>query len=208
MKRRNLLDLLTDRPVVHPTRIDAVAWRGSQLTIAVRGHCWWASPYEDQQTEGAISLVFNGLENGRLFTDELEPDDDEALEDFEVIPVSDVPWAQGCDWSIYCSGPIDEPISLYAKVHDYLRLSDAFVGPEHFLNQATDISCFVAMARASGFLVGRGPTCIRDLICAELRRQGVRHNVVHTTADTEPQFLVRLGKSAFLCKEALAELPD
>lgn len=208
MKRRNLIDLLIDRPVVHPTRIDAVAWRGRQLTIAVRGHRWWASPYEDRQIEGEISLVFNGLENGCLMTDELEPDDDEALEDFEVLPVSGVPWAQACDWSIYCSGPVDDPISLFAKVHDYLRLCDAFVGPEHFLNAAGDISRFVKMAKAGWFLVARGPTCIRDLICAELERQAVPHNVIHTTADAEPQFLVRLGNSAFLCHEALAELSD
>lgn len=208
MKRRNLLDLLADRPIVHPTRIDAVAWRERQLTIAVRGHRWWASPYEDRQVEGTISLVFNDLEDGRLFTDELGPDDDEALEDFEVAAVSDVPWAQGCDWSIYCSGPIVEPLILFAKVHDYLRLSNSFLGPEHFLNQATNISSFVTMAKAGGFLVGRGPASIRDLICAELERQSVPHNTVHTVADTEPQYLVRLGNSAFLCHEALAELPD
>ena len=208
MKRRNLLDLLADRPVVHPTRIDAVAWSGRQLTIAVRGHRWWASPYEERQTEGAISLVFNGLEEGRLFTDELEPDDEEALEDLEVSPVSDVPWAQSCDWSIYCSGPICEPVVLFAKVHDYLRVSDAFLGPEHFLNQATDISGFVALTMAGGCLVGRGPASMRDLICAELERQAVPHNVVHTLAETEPQYLVRLGNSAFLCREALAEISD
>lgn len=208
MKRRNLFDLLTDNPVVHPTRIDAVAWRGRQLTIAVRGYRWWASPYEDRQIEGAISLVFNGLGDGRLYTDELEPDDDEGLENFEVVPVSEVPWAQGCDWSIYCSGVIAEPILLFAKVHDYLRMSDAFVGPEHFLNQAADISRFLAMAKTGGFLVGRGPTCIRDLICAELERQAAPHNVVRTTADAVPEYLVRLGNSAFLCQEALAELPN
>jgi hypothetical protein len=208
MKRQNLLDLLTDRPVIHPTKIDEVAWRGRQLTVAVSGHRWWATPYEDRQTEGAISLVFNGLEGGCLFMDELEPDDDEALEDLEVLSVSDVPWAQACDWSIYCSGPIDDPVSLFAKVHDYLRLNQAFLGPEHFLNQATDISGFVAMTQVGGFLVGRGPASIRDLICAELERQEVPYNVLQTTVDTEPQYLVRLGNSAFLCQEALAELPD
>jgi hypothetical protein len=208
MKRRNLIDLLTDRPIVHPTRIGGVTWRGRQLTISVQGHRWWASPYEDRRAEGGMSLVFNGLENGRLFTDELEPDDDEALEDFEVVSVSKVPWAQACDWSIFCSGPLSEPISLYAKVHDYLRLSDAFVGPERFLNQAGDLSRFVSMAKAAGFLIGRGPICIRDLICVELERQAVPHNVVRTTADAEPQYLVRLGNSAFLCQEAVAEVPD
>ncbi len=207
MKRRDLLDLLIDRPVIHPTKIDAVTWSGRGLTIAVRGHRWWAG-HEDRQIEGKITLVFSGLQNGCLLTDELESDDDEALENFEVLPVSGVPWAQASAWSIYCSGPIDEPISLFAKVYDYLRLCDAFVGPEHFLNHATDISRFVTMTKVGGFLVGRGPTCIRDLICDELERQAVPHNVVHSAVDTEPRFLVRLGNSAFLCQEALAELSD
>lgn len=207
MKRRNLLELLIDRPVVHPTRIDAITLRGRQLTIAVRGYRWWASAYEDRQTEGEMSLVFHGLEDGCLLTDELGPDDDEALEDFAVMAISDVPWAQARNWSIYCSGPIEEPLSLFAKVHDYLRLNDAFLGAEHFLNQATDISRFVAMTKTGGFLVGSGPTCIRDLICAELDRQAAPHNVIRAAADAEPQFLVRLGNSAFLCQEAVAELP-
>lgn len=206
--RRNLLDLLTERPIVHPTRIDSVMWSGRQLTIAVGGHPWWASPYEGQRREGAMTLVFTDLGEGRLFTDELQPEDDEALEDFEVIPVSDVPWAQARDWSIYCSGPVGEPITLFAKVHDYLRQSQAFMGPEHFLNGAGDLSHFAAMTRTAGFLLSRAPSGLRDLICAELDRQNVPHNVIQTTADTEPQYLVRLGDSAFLCQEALAEFSD
>ncbi len=208
MKRRLLFDLLAERPIVHPTRIDAITWRGRELTVDVSGHRWWADPHEDRHREGALRLVFRGLEDGRLLADELQADDDEALEDFELIPVADVPWAQASDWSIYCSGPIAEPLCLFAKVHDYLRLNDAFLGAEHFLNQATVLGRFAAATRTAGFLVARAPICIRDLICAELERQGTPFNVVQTGADTEPQYLVRLGNSAFLCHEALAELSD
>jgi hypothetical protein len=207
MKSCDLYELLTERPIVHPTRIDGVSWRGRKLIIAVRGYRWWESPYAERQAEGAMSLVFYDVGGGCLFTDEFDLDDDEALEDFEVRLVSEVPWAQACDWSIYCSGPIVQPLTLYSRVHDYLHLSDAFLTPEHFLNQAADLSRFAAMAQSSGFLVGRGPCCIRDLICDELDRQSVPHNVVRTVGDTEPKFLVRLGRSAFLCESALAELP-
>lgn len=208
MKRRNLMDLLADRPIVHPTRIDAVVWRGRHLIIHVRGHRWWASPYEDRQSEGAISLVFNGLEYGRLFTDELQSDDDEALEDFEVLSVSDVPWAQASRWSIYSSGSVAEPLALFSKVHNYLQQKQAFLGADRFLNQATDLSQFAATVQSSGALVGQGPTPIRDLICTELERQRVPHNVVQTVPDVEARYLVRLGDSGFLCQEAFAELPD
>ena len=93
-------------------------------------------------------------------------------------------------------------------MHDYLRSSNAFLTPEHFLNQAADLSSFAAMAQTNGFLIGRGPSSIRDLICAELDQQCVPYNVVRTVTDTEPKFLVRLGNSAFLCDGAIAELPD
>lgn len=124
------------------------------------------------------------------------------------MPVADVPWAQGSDWSIYCSGPIGDPVALFAGVQDYLRRHGAFLGPEDFLNQAERLSTFTAMAQATGFLVARGPACIRDLVCRELERQSVPHNVLSTVADTEPRLLVRLGGSAFFCEEALIELLD
>lgn len=208
MKHRELTALLAERPVVHPTRIDGVILRGRQLVLMVRGYRWWASAYEDRQVEEAISLVFNGVGHGCLRTDELGDDDDEALESFEVVAVADVPWAQGPDWSIYCSGPIGDPLALYTKVQEYLHLEGAFFGPENFLNQAEDLSAFTAMAQSNGFLVARGPACIRDLVCFELERQSVPHNVLSILSDTEPRLLVRLGSSAFFCQEALVELPD
>lgn len=208
MKSRDLIELLTDRPIVHPTRIDGVTWSGRKLTIAVRGYRWWESPYTDRNAEGAISLVFDGLGTGRLLTDELDLDDDEALEDLHVRPVSDIPWAQACDWSIYCSGPIGQPLALYGRVNDYLHSNGAFLKPDHFLNQAADLSRFAAMTQNNGFLIGHGPACIRDLICGELERQSVAHNILRTVAATEPKYLIRLGDSAFLCESAVAEIPE
>jgi hypothetical protein len=205
MKNQDLAELLTDRPLVHPTRIDGVSWRGDQLIIQVRGYRWWEGPYSDRQTEGQIAFVFEGVGQGCLLTDEIDPQEDEALEDFEISLVSAVPWAQACDWSIYCSGAIAQPLTLYSTIHDYLCSNNSFLTAEHFLNQATDLSRFAAMAQTNGFLVARGPTCIRDLVCEDLVRQSVPHNVVQTVADTEPKFLIRLGNSAFLCESARAE---
>ena len=82
------------------------------------------------------------------------------------------------------------------------------MGAGRFLNQAKDLSRFVAMVQSSGALVGQGPTPIRDLICAELERQRVPHNLVQIVPDVEALYLVRLGDSGFLCQEAFAELPD
>ncbi len=204
MKSRDLFELLSERPIVHPTRIDGVAWRGRKLALAVRGFRWWESPYIEREDEGSMSLIFDNVGAGCLCTDEFYVDNDEALEDFELRLVSEVPWAQACDWSVYCSGPIAQPLVLFGALHDYLLSSDAFLRAEHFLNQAANLSRFAAMAQTRGFLIGQGPRCIRDLICEELDRQSVPHNVVKIVA-ADQRFLVRLGNSAFLCDSALAE---
>jgi len=207
MKRLNLVALLRETPVVHPTRIEQVIWKADRLTIEVRGHRWWADPGEDE-AEGGISLVFTGLEDGCLRPDALVLDDDEALEDLSVIDVSLTPWAQACEWSIYTSGPVAQPERLFALVHDYLAEDGACFGPERFLNGGRSISRFTTIAEMGGSHVATGPACIRDLICAELERQSTPFNLVHSVAGPAPCFLVRLGDSAFLCREAFAEIAD
>ena len=207
MKCRDLFELLAERAIVHPTWIEGASWRGRRLTIEVRGFRWWEDAHAEPHAQGTMSLVFDGMERGFLLTDEFDLDDDEALESFEVRSVADVPWAQAPDWSIYASGAISQPLALFGRLHDYLHSSSAFLTPDDFLNQAADLSRFAVMAQTTGFLVGRGPSCIRDLICDELDRQSVPHTVVETAADTEPALLVRLGNSAFLCERASAEFP-
>lgn len=208
MKSRDLSELLANRPIVHPTNIDGVAWHGPKLTITVRGFPWWKAAHDDDSAEGVIHFIFDGLAAGSLLTDEFDSQDDEALDSFEIQPVSEVSWAQGCDWSIYCSGPVPEPLALYAMVHDHLSVSDAFFRPEHYLNQAETLSRFLAMAQSSGYLIARVPTSISDLIRGELDRQGVPHNVFKTISGTEAQYLVRIGGSAFLCQNATAEFGE
>jgi hypothetical protein len=208
MARRDLIDLLQERPIFHPSWIDGISWRGRTLTIAIRGSRWWEGPYDAAQAEGAASIVFDEVGEGRLYTDGLDPDFDEALEGFEILPVSEVAWAQAPGWSIYCSGPIGNPLRLYSRVHDYLSSDDAFLPAEHFLNQADDLSKFVAMAQSAGFLIGHGPSRIRDLICEELVHQSTPHNVIERKCGAWPKFLVRLCNSAFLCGNAALELAD
>jgi hypothetical protein len=207
MKACELIDLLDQKSIVHPTWIDTITWSGSTLRMAVRGYPWWLPEKAGFGSAGAVLLVFEGLGIGRLHTDELqaeEPFDDEALEDFKISRVSDVPWAQAREWDIYCSAPIPRPFDLYCRVQSYLRENEAFVGPEFFLNQADDLSRFARMVASSGFLLCSGPNCIREMICDELVLQCVSHNVLRRSAEA-PKLLVRLGDSAFLCDSAIAE---
>lgn len=202
--RKALIELLAERPIVHPTHVEAMAWDGGELRITVRGHAWWAAPYGPPK-EGVIRFIFSHLSEGSLDVADLNFHDDEALEDFSVVSVEPENWAGPMEWSIFCSGPIPAPLDLYIRLQDFLAAEEAFRGPADFLNRASTLSAFKDMAGSAGFLLARGPASVRDVLCAELARQGVPHNVVHTQPDTAGDILVRLGGSAFLCHVVEAE---
>ena len=201
--RIDLLDLLADREIVHPTRISAVTWAGSELVLSLTGYRWWEQACTDCRADGALRCVFGGVADGTLHPGVM--DDDEALEDFAIRPITDVPWAQPADWSIYCSAALPDPMAIYVGLHDFLAREGAFYTPADFLNGAAEISRFAAITQAPGFMLGSGPECVRALLCAELERQGVRFSVIHTMRDVESRLLVRLGGSSFVCDTAVAE---
>ena len=202
--RIDLLDLLADREIVHPTRISAVTWAGSELVLSLTGYRWWEQACTDRRADGAIRFVFGGVADGTLRPSIMD-DDDEALEDFAIRPITDVPWAQPADWSIYCSAALPDPMAIYVGLHDFLAREGAFYTPADFLNGAAEISRFTAITQTPGFMLGSGPECVRALLCAELERQGVRFSVVHTMRDVDSRLLVRLGGSSFVCDTAVAE---
>lgn len=203
--RVELIELLADREIVHPTKISSVVWSEGELVMSITGYRWWEQARSGHGLDGAIRFIFGGVTGGALRPDEFSLDDDEALEDFEITPVAEVGWAQPQDWSVFCSSAIPDPMALYVGLHDFLAREGAFYAPEDFLNCAAEISRFVGMARTPGFMLGQGPDCVRALLCAELERQGVGHNVIYTLADEESRMLVRVGKSSFLCNSAVAE---
>lgn len=206
MQTIDLIELLAARPIHHPTRIDQVLWRGSRLTISTRGYPWWDASQPDFATEGALALVFDGVSDGILSVSQWSFGDwDEALEGLYVTPISEVPWAQTHSWAVYSSAPLPDPMSLYRTVNDYLYANEAFRRPADFLNQADDLSNFMRLARFNGFMVARGPSCIRDLVCAELKRQSVAYNVLEQRGGPDPKFMVRLSGSIFFCESAVAE---
>ena len=202
--RIDLLDLLAVRGIVHPTRISAVTWAGSDLVVSLTGYRWWEQACTDRRADGAIRFVFGGVADGTLQPSIMD-DDDEALEDFTIRSIADVGWAQPADWSIYCSAALPDPMAIYVGLHDFLAREGAFYTPADFLNGAAEISGFTAITQTPGFMLGSGPECVRALLCAELERQGVRFSVVHTMRDVESRLLVRLGGSSFVCDTAVAE---
>lgn len=204
--RVELTQLLAERPIVHPTKIEAISWSQAELRIKLGGYPWWLNDGHRSDEVGSIHLVFRYLADGSIHPRAFDFEDDEALEGFEVLPLGASRWALPQTWSIYCSAPVPDPLRIYVSLHDFLSRQAAFMAPEDFLNQARQIGDFLNLAASQSFLLGRGPDCIRDLICDELQRQGVAHNVVRTHAGVGAKFHVRFGTSSFLCDEAFADI--
>lgn len=205
--RAKLAELLEERPISHPTILDLAEWRGDRLTLTIRGYRWWEDAYSDRSIEGVCRLVFEGLSEGIIEASSFSGGDeaDEALDAFEITPVAEHPWAQARDWSIYCSRPIPAPLDVFRVLQVALARVGAFRTPPDFLNQGQDLDRFIEMTARGGFLLAQGPAWVRDLLTAELERQGVSFNLLHIPADTEGEWLVRLDGCSFVCREAWIE---
>ena len=206
--RIDLIELLRSRPIVHPTRIVSTSISSNAVRVTVRGYPWWRdapSPPEEQ----SIEFVFEGIARGQIELEDFESDCDEALEEFDVVSMSEVGWAQADEFSIYCSSTLNDPLELHLRVHDFLNEADAYRRPGEFLNCASGrLAKFVEITSSNSYMVARGPECIRDIVCRELERQGVAYNVIATPTKPACGMLIRLAQSHFVCTAAFAEFPE
>jgi hypothetical protein len=209
--RVELRELLRSRPICHPSRIVSASIEAGTLWIVMRGYPWWlgTSGHADEQT---IVFLLEGLAGGMLRIEDVGDayrDDDEALETFEAHSLVDLDWAQPSRFAIYCSDALKDPLSLYRRVHDYLDDVDAYRTPGDFLNYPSKrLAQFIQITSSGSYLVGRGPECVRNIICAELETQGVRYNVIESQINPTLGMLIRLGTSDILCASAFAEFDE
>jgi hypothetical protein len=204
----DLMELLSRRPIAHPTRITSALFRDGELRVFVKGWPWWVEEPSRQDDE-EIVFCFNGITGGLIELTALVDDEfDEALEDFDISLTEEHEWAKPSTFGIYCSAPLVHPVELYARVEDYLCESSALRVPEDFLHHASPLSRFLKATATRSYLLANGPECIRRLVCEELQAQGVPHTVIEKAAASEGRFLVRLNDSGFFCDAATAEFDE
>lgn len=205
--RVELIDLLQSSIIVHPTRISSMTILNGTLQVLVTGYPWWKA-HKDFSDESQLEIYFEGSSYGSLDVTLASGDehDFEALEDFAVRSLEGVDWAQPNSHTIYCSGPLKDTLRLHAVVHDYLVDVGSFKKPQDFLNFDSEgrLACFQLIATFNSFLVASAPQSISQIICEELTRQGVSHNILMLTLPLEQRLWVRLGSGNFLCDSAVA----
>lgn len=205
--KADLLDLLRQREIVHPTRIVAVEANHRQLRITIAGYPWWRATEraEDEQ----IVFSFDGVEEGLLDAETLlDREEDEAMEVFLVSPLAEQGWAYGgTSFATYCSEPLPEPLRLYAVVEDYLWGVGAPRSARDYLNVPDgSLVRFCELTRTGSFLVAEAPQALHNLVTAELLRQNVTHNVLTSERPSNQGLFVQISGTNFVCERATAEM--
>jgi hypothetical protein len=201
-----LTQLMRDRAVAHPSRIVAVEFDGRDLRVGVTGWPWW-NDEADRTPDHRIDFLFHGVNDGVLRLPDFGAEDDEALEAFGVIEAGEVSWAKPEGSDIYCNGPLPRPLDVYVAVHDFLVSQGAFRRASDFLNCANGelLSPFFKMVETGSYLLGRFPTALRDVVCAQLESQNVSFSELKWNRAAAGQgLLVTFGGSQFFCQSATA----
>ena len=205
--KTDLLDLLRQHEIVHPTRIVAVETSHRQLRITIAGYPWWRAT--EKAEDERVVLSFDGVQEGLLDAETLlDMEEDEALELFNVSALAEQGWALGgTSYATYCSEPLPEPFELYALVDDYLWTAGAPRCARDYLNAPFgSLVRFCELTRSGSYLVAEAPEHLHKMISTELRRQNVTHNVIVSERPTIHGLFVQLGGTSFVCESATAEM--
>jgi hypothetical protein len=202
--RIELPDLLAQKPIIHPTRVERVTICGDRMVVLVSGYPWWGEAQGDTGSS-SITLVFEELSSGNLPVC-LNDSGLEDLEEFSVQSLAEIGWAQPAIEEIYCNGPIPDPVALYAMFQAHLHSAGAFITVGDLLNQGTVLVDFLRLASGKSFLLARTPTALTALLRAELDGQSVPHTVVAHKSRFENRLWVRLNGQSFFCARAYADI--
>lgn len=200
----DLVDLLAEKRFSHPNMVTSTLLTDDSLRLSIHGYGWWnATPGHDDRAV----MAFHGISNGSLNPAYLlDIEDDEALESFDVTPVSALDWAAPLAFALYCSQPIPDPLAVYDLVERWAERSGGVKTVQDFLHGSGRLSRFLEYARSNFFLLGQGPEGLRAPLVEELDRQGVRHQLQRASSPAEGRLFVRLTLDAWLfCEHATLE---
>ena len=202
--RVSLPELLAQRCISHPTRVTRVVIAAGRLEIVVLGYPWWRDG--DRARSQEMTLIFGKLSEGTVPVDfGLDDNSDEDLDGFSIQSLSAMAWAETPRNAIYCHAPLQDAARLYAILQAFLHRLGALKGPGDFLNQGHLLQDFERLSAGNSYLLARAPDVLRSLLCDELDRQQVPHNIIQHATSVDTRLWVRFGDQGFLCGEAWAE---
>jgi hypothetical protein len=206
----DLIDLLKQRRIIHPTRFTRLKSEfNAAISVEASGFPWWlenAAP----GTEGTVTFKFEGIADGHFDSTFFLSDAlDEDLEEFDTRRLEEIDWALDPHCDVFCSTPIPDVMGLFAALHDFLKLQDCPFPPMRYLNPPSGtMRRFSELAASSSFLACSAPEGISRFVCGQLEKQGVRYSIVRGEDVSAGLLWVRIGPSQFACAKAYAIIGD
>lgn len=205
--------MIVDLPAVlarkmfsHPSFLKEARLADESLRLVVNGYSWWTD--KPDYSDEPVVMLFSGISEGALdLASMLDSDDDEALGDFNVLPVEDLEWMRPGAFTLYCNQPIPEPLAIYDIVERWVAPACGVREVHDFLHGAERLATFLEYAASQIFLLATGPDSLRALLVRELERQGVQHQLMPSQSQPHGgRYLVRLaGGTWFFCESATLE---
>lgn len=200
-----LLDLLRSREIVHPSRIVRIESAcDSSCSLELVGYPWWSDLLSTTEEQKAV-IRLEGIEDGILDVFLLESDrSDIDLEYFDVQPLNRYSWASGIYQQLFCSTPIEDPIKIYATLHDYLKSVQCLYSPHQYLNMGDvgTFEFFEDICRSNSFQLCEGPDSICKTVADEIDKEGATYNLVDGRKLDSPDILVSIKNSQIICSNA------
>jgi len=205
--RVDLIELLRTRAIAHPSRIVRVESPcDMSCSFDVVGYPWWTDGATGEP-EGKLTIRLEGITSGKLdiFLFGSDPSD-EDLEAFDAHSLSAYPWAQGNHCQIFCSDPLQNPLDIYAILHDFLASSKCPFNPSQYLNMGFGSTFFEFQVITSerSYLLCNGPESICEIVASELKARNVGFRLLRRNSPKTNEILVEIEDSQIICKSATA----
>ncbi|MEP3232940.1 MAG: hypothetical protein ABJO30_08945 [Hyphomicrobiales bacterium] len=196
-----LIDLLKNRQICHPAKIQSTEFRDRSGVIHLSGYPWWLEE-PDGNNDAEISFQFNEIDEFRIPESWFEGDDFcEDLDDFTIEPMSKTLWTACSDLTVYCSAPLDDKFAILEVVDHFLVTSNCPYELSDFLNMPT-IKDFGKITSTSSYQICSGPKPVCEQVVTELERQGVRHSKIEHLTKEDDRLIVRLHGGYMICRSA------
>lgn len=208
--RINLLELLQERTIVHPSSISLISSsEDRKLSIKVSGYPWWHVSPSPRESD-TLTLEFNGIVSSSLDSDIFQRDHfDEDLEYFDAFRLEECQWAQGPSCEVYMNCALATPIELFIRLHDLLLSFGCPFAPSRYLNMGLSdtLEEFQQICASKSFKIFQGPEQMWRLISDGIIDSDKDCTILTTRSskDESPEMIfVRIGSSFLICESAYA----
>lgn len=169
----SLIDLLNHK-TIHIDGSVELRCSGDRITVTLMSRPWWTAQHLPD-ADGIAEIDFVHVEDAIVPTGTVWSP--LSLENFELYRREDVLTEEGLKGSIWCKGPIENPLLVYDAVSNVLATRPTVLNPNDVVNlfQSSWTAFRTADPHRMGYLLARVDEQLHDEIMRALNKQGITY---------------------------------